>query len=135
MEGVELWWPGAAEPVLTVDKLEVRPGTSVAVFGGVATGKSSLLLGLLSGAPPAWRGATWDAGGGGRRHVAAGPRAFTDCFAALAAAVELGRRRGSASQLAGEAVAYCPQTPFLMHDTIKVGWRGSTRDWGGEMPP
>lgn len=49
VRGVDLWWPHQEGPVLAIHWLTVKPGDRAAVFGGVASGKSSLLLGLLAG--------------------------------------------------------------------------------------
>lgn len=78
MDGVELWWPNADAPVLTVNRLAIPPGASVAVFGSVASGKSSLLLGLLSGeraSQPGGQRLHRRAHGAGAGALAAGRRA------------------------------------------------------------
>lgn len=85
--GLEVWWPGSEAPALRVPSLSIRPGQLVVVCGGVASGKSTLLLGLL-------RELGGGGGGGGGQMGAAGPER--------------------------PAVAYCPQTPAFIHDTIKV---------------
>lgn len=51
MSSLRLQWPFAKAPLLTVRDLSVAPGALVAVYGDSGSGKSSLLLGLLSGAP------------------------------------------------------------------------------------
>lgn len=52
LRNFEVWWPGANAPAVTVPALSVCPGQLAAIYGGVGSGKSSLLLGMLSGEQP-----------------------------------------------------------------------------------
>ena len=55
LHNFEVWWPGANAPAVVVPALSVCPGQLAAIYGGVGSGKSSLLLGMLSGEQPvAW---------------------------------------------------------------------------------